>query len=248
MLEESSRDHYIDVATRRAALDALGPNLQKKGAAFLDAGCSTGWLLDDVQRKYPAARIVGADAFTSGLQKALARCRDSRVVQFNLLDAPFKSQSFDAISCLSVLEHIEEDARALKEIRRLLKPDGSAFLLVPAGRRLYDYYDEVHYHVRRYEKQEFRDKLIEAGYSIRRLFYMGIILFPAFYMVKKYGQWKMRGKTFEEKKEQVKKDVGLKQKSVLAAASLSLERKLGQLLPQPFGIRLCAHVSPRVFS
>lgn len=243
MLETSTRDHYIDVATRRFTLESLEKNLRRDRAMFLDTGCSTGWLLDDTRRRFPNASITGADVFLPGLQKIRRRNPDARVVQFDLCGAPFKNQSFDAIACLEVLEHIEDDTQALKEIRRMLKSDGSAFLMVPAGPEIYDYYDEVLYHVRRYDKVEFRDKILEAGLVIHRLCYMGIFLYPAFYLVKKYGRWKMRDKTFEEKKQRVMKDVRLTGGAALASASLLLEWRLGPLMPQPFGIRLCAHVS-----
>ena len=243
MKETASRDHYIEVETRRVAIESLTPDLQKAGSVFLDAGCSTGWLLDDVGRAFPNARAVGADPFRSGLRKARARMPGIRVVQFDLCRAPFKDKSFDAIASLNVLEHIEEDILAFREIRRMLRPDGSAFLMVPAGRHLYNYFDEVDHHVRRYEKNEFRDKILAAGFSIRKLNFMGIFLYPAFYIVKKYGRWKMKNASIGEKRLQVMNDIKpTAGSSFLGAATLELERRWGSCLPHLFGMRLYAHV------
>ncbi len=242
MLEESTRDHAIDVASRRMALDALAGNLCGGRPAYLDAGCSTGWLVEDVRWRHPAAWIVGADPFLSGLRKLRGRLGDVRTVQFDLCRAPFAGESFDAISCLNVLEHIEEDVQALRQIRRMLKPDGGAFIMVPAGPGLFDYYDEVHQHVRRYGCGEFQSKLAAAGLTVRRLSYLGVLLYPAFYAAKKMGQWKMRGKTMDEKRQQVLKNIGRTSGSWMAGAALALERKLSAVLPQRFGIRLCASV------
>lgn len=243
MKEMASRDHFIEADSRRYAIEALAPDLQKSPATFLDAGCSTGWLLDDVCRGFPKARVVGADPFISGLRKAWTRIPGLRVVQFDLCRAPFKDKTFDAIASLNVLEHIEEDILALLEIRRMLKPGGSAFLMVPAGRELYNYFDEVDHHVRRYEKSEFQDKILSAGLTIRRLNFMGIFLYPAFYAVKKYGRWKMRNTSLDEKRRRVMNDIKPSAgSSFLAAATLKLERRLGSCLPQLFGMRLYAHV------
>ncbi|MGE0080674.1 MAG: methyltransferase domain-containing protein [Thiohalomonadaceae bacterium] len=49
----------------------------------------------------------------------------------NLQDLPFSSHSYDFVFCSHVLEHVPDDARALAEIRRILKPGGIALLPVP---------------------------------------------------------------------------------------------------------------------
>lgn len=248
MLEESTRDHFIDVTSRKMAMDALNPDIQKASAIFLDAGCSTGWLLDDATSQFPGWTVIGTDPVFSGLRKFQNRSGGGRITQSDLCRSPFRDAVFDAIACINVLEHIDDDVQALQEIYRMLKPGGSAFIMVPAGPSLYDYYDEVHQHVRRYAKCEFRDKLQRGGFMIRRISYVGIFLFPAFYAVKKLGQWKMRNKTMNEKKYQVMKNIGGRVPgigSIMAKSILTIERKFGFMLPQVFGIRLCAHVGRR---
>lgn len=242
MKEIASRDHIIESLSRRFALDALADRLMRPRTVFLDTGCSTGWLLDDARSRFPGAEVCGVDPFFSGLQKVKSRTRGIRLIQSDLCRAPFESGSFDAIASLNVLEHIEDDVQALREINRILKLDGRAFLMVPAGKNLYNYFDEIDHHVRRYEKNEFRDKILEAGLVLRRLSYMGILLYPAFYLVKKIGQWKMRGKSVEEKKQQVMKDIRPDKGSVIGKAALELEVRIGSLLPQRFGMRLVALV------
>lgn len=51
----------------------------------------------------------------------------------DLTRIPFRDHSFDAILCNHVLEHIPADRRAMKELRRVLKPDGWAILQVPVS-------------------------------------------------------------------------------------------------------------------
>lgn len=243
MLEDSSRDHAIDVASRRMAVDALTPSFRVDGARYLDAGCSTGWLIDDVHAAYPRVRAVGADPFLSGLVKAQGRGARARFVQFDLCCAPFASNVFDAISCLNVLEHIEEDVQALKEIHRMLKPGGAAFIMAPAGAGLYDYYDEVHQHVRRYDQADLARKIQAAGLKALRIEHLGALLFPAFYAVKKLGQWRMKGKTMDEKRARVLENIRGSSNSVLAATAINIERRFSAILNLCFGIRLAVIVT-----
>jgi SAM-dependent methyltransferase len=65
-------------------------------------------------------RYVSVDAFDPAAD-----------VQADLTDLPFAGDSFDVILSSHVLEHVEEDARAMAELARVLKPTGWALILVP---------------------------------------------------------------------------------------------------------------------
>jgi len=51
--------------------------------------------------------------------------------QLDITETPFSSASFDAVICIHVLEHIEDDYKAIAELYRLLKPGGWAMITVP---------------------------------------------------------------------------------------------------------------------
>ena len=55
--------------------------------------------------------------------------------KFDVMDLPFESESFDYLMCNHVLEHVEDDRRALAEIHRVLKPGGWAILMSPVDNR-----------------------------------------------------------------------------------------------------------------
>jgi SAM-dependent methyltransferase len=57
--------------------------------------------------------------------------RPNSCVQMNLTDTPLRTNTFDAIICIHVLEHIEKDQEAMSELFRVLKPGGWAVLSVP---------------------------------------------------------------------------------------------------------------------
>ena len=81
---------------------------------------------------------------------------------------------FDTTIMLNVLEHIEDDARALAAVHRLLRPGGRLVLLLPAEHYLYGTLDRALGHYRRYEPDEVRALLAEADYEIEVLEYMNL--------------------------------------------------------------------------
>ena len=64
--------------------------------------------------------------------------RRQHVVAASLTDIPVKSASFDFILCSEVLEHIDDDASALDELRRVLAPGGWLLISVPTPPAVYD--------------------------------------------------------------------------------------------------------------
>ncbi len=78
----------------------------------------------------------------------------------------FGEKIFDTITCINVLEHIEYDKKALKNIHHLLKPAGVLILLVPAHPFLYGKIDQEIGHYRRYTKKGVRALLEDADFDV----------------------------------------------------------------------------------
>lgn len=77
------------------------------------------------------------------LEYVTADIRDLPMVhmQFDITAIPWPDESFDLIICSHVLEHVEDDAKALQELRRVLRPGGNALLqhpIAPALERTYE--------------------------------------------------------------------------------------------------------------
>jgi glycosyltransferase involved in cell wall biosynthesis len=73
---------------------------------------------------------------------------------------------FDTVICLNVLEHVQDDVGALRNIRDALVPGGRAVVLVPQGPRLYGTLDEVLGHVRRYDRASLEAAGRAAGFEV----------------------------------------------------------------------------------
>lgn len=87
------------------------------------------------------------------------------------------TQTYKRIYSCDVMEHIEDDLAALKELRAKLTDDGRAFIYVPAFYMLYSDMDKKIGHFRRYKKPELVNKMKEAGFKIESAEYIDFIGF-----------------------------------------------------------------------
>lgn len=133
--------------------------------SFLEIGCGTGFVLSGVASTFPAARLMGAEIFSAGLNYAAHRLHGAQFIQMDARKIPFDSH-FDALGAFDVLEHIEEDTTVLSQICQALKPDGILMLTVPQHPELWSAQDELACHVRRYTVAELERKVSEAGFDI----------------------------------------------------------------------------------
>lgn len=78
-------------------------------------------------------------------------------------------QTFDTIVCLNVVEHLEDDLGALRNIWNVLEDGGRAIILVPCGPNLYGTLDEVLGHCRRYTVEQLVDVAKRAGFAVDRV-------------------------------------------------------------------------------
>jgi SAM-dependent methyltransferase len=85
-----------------------------------------------------------------------------------LAELAFPAGHFDLAGAFEVLEHVEDDRGLLGELARVIKSGGRFIMSVPIGMRFYTPFDRYVGHVRRYEPDELRAKLEQAGFAIDR--------------------------------------------------------------------------------
>ena len=86
--------------------------------------------------------------------------------------------SFDSVVCLNVVEHVEDDLGALRNIFSALKPGGRAIILVPQDQKAYGTLDEVLGHYRRYSEAQLRARMEEAGFEVERMLHFNRVTRP----------------------------------------------------------------------
>jgi SAM-dependent methyltransferase len=236
--EESSRDHFLDVLTRTSLLGAVAGHLPGSGGVVADLGCSTGYLLEDLSRAHPSALLVGVDVVGAGLRKAHDNVPQAALMLADVCDLPFGTGTVHAVVSANMLEHVARDVAGLEEVHRVLAPGGVAALVVPYGRRLYDYYDRFLGHERRYGPGELADKARQAGLEVVRVDHLGQLLTPAFWAVKKRNRLLRSGLEGQALRARVEQDIAATSSSALGAALCTAERRLvDRGISLPFGIR-----------
>jgi SAM-dependent methyltransferase len=232
--EEPSRRHFIDVLTRAAAIHALGPETLGERPVIVDLGCSTGHLLRDLAAQLPRASLVGVDAVPEGLVHAHAAVPHAALFHASVTELPFAEATVDGAVALNLLEHISDEVSVLRELARVLRPRGKAVVVVPANPSLYDAYDAYLGHERRYARREVARKASSVGLSTRKRLYVGSLVYPGFWAVKKLHRLRPPANP----KEMVERDIASTQGSQLGALAGRIEeRLLGAGISLPFGIR-----------
>lgn len=143
-------------------------------ARILDAGCGSGRNMVDLASHGAIHGIELSDASV-----AVARRREiGEVVQGSVLEMPFADDSFDLAVCLDVIEHLDDDRAALRELRRVLAPGGALLVTVPAYQWLWSGHDEINHHHRRYNRATLLAAAQDAGWSCQLATYFNSLLLP----------------------------------------------------------------------
>ena len=149
----------------------------KKDLNILEIGCGTGEVLTLLKNW---GKITGMD-FS---QEAIEACKKKGFnnlycEDINILDLSKDYGEFDLILALDVLEHIRDDVKTMKKVRKLLKPGGLFFVAVPAYKFLWSTHDEALHHLRRYHSLEINQKLKDSGFEIlKSTHFVAALFFP----------------------------------------------------------------------
>jgi ubiquinone/menaquinone biosynthesis C-methylase UbiE len=122
-----------DMAFRRRAVRLLDYLELADGRRVLDCGCGMGFYLLAMSR-LRQMELYGVDSDLRRLAQADALGTGAVLAEAGATQLPFPDEWFDAVLLSEVLEHIPDDAAALAEIRRVLRPGGVLAISVPNAR------------------------------------------------------------------------------------------------------------------
>ena len=166
--------HFWFVGTRGIVKDAFLAAGIRPEHRVLDLGCGTGGTMLALAG---LAQFTGLDVSPLAADFA-SRKTGNRVVAGSATALPFDDASFDAVLSLDVYEHVTDDAAALAETRRVLRPGGILIATVPCHPSLYSEHDRALHHVRRYTREGFLAVLSRAGFAAERATWTNSLLFP----------------------------------------------------------------------
>jgi SAM-dependent methyltransferase len=161
------RRRVIDEALRGLGLPA--------GLTILDAGCGSGRNMVELARY---GTVTGLELADTSVAKARQRAV-GEVVQGTLDEMPFADDSFDLAVSFDVIEHLDDDRRALRELRRVVRDGGTLLITVPAYQWLWSEHDVVNHHRRRYTRRTLEAAAQEAGWQTVSTTHFNGLLLPA---------------------------------------------------------------------
>ena len=220
------------VARRHLITSLLGTHYARDGQLkILDIGCGTGAMLDELKS---FGEVVGADFSPEALQFCVTRGVRSPLARADVRRLPFADASFDVVTAMDIIEHIDDDKAASGEIYRVLKPGGRLFVTVPAFLSLWSEHDEALHHYRRYTVPRLKDLFQRVGLTVDKISYTVTTLFAPIWLFRTVSNLLPRKRAGEEKQANLIQFSG-----PVNAALLSLsdwETRLVHRLNLPFGV------------
>jgi ubiquinone/menaquinone biosynthesis C-methylase UbiE len=229
----AERDHFWFRGFRRFVkpliADAVGG---RPGSAILDCGCGTGNNLA-MLRQY--GRATGIDLTWTGL--AFARARGDRAVaQASATHLPFGDARFDLVTSFDVIYALrdDEEANALREMYRVLRPGGHLVINVAAMDLLKGNHSVLSAEVRRYSRRSLGDRLARTGFQVRRMSYTNATILPAVAAVRLL----QRISGHQESQQEI--SIPAAPVNAVLSAALAVEAAALRVMNMPFGSSLLA--------
>jgi len=195
-------------------------------ALYLDLGCGTGGMLADAVKRHAPRLAFGLDGTRRAVEIARERGLDVAVHDFaRPLALPFAP---DRVSCLDVLEHLEDPVFVLHALADVAAPDARLVVTVPAMPSLWSRWDELSGHRRRYTRGRLAEHLRQGNWEVLRL-----RAFFSYCVPPAWVQRRLLRRVQEFEFPRISPAVN----RILTAAG-RLERRLG--CPVPFGTSLIA--------
>ena len=180
--------HWWYVGRRQiieSLIERICSTIKSANPRILDVGCGTGANLK-MLGKYRNAEGVDVS------QQAVEFCHDRGLecVKLGAIEhLPYDNESFDIVTALDVIEHLDDDVAGLREIRRVLRPGGYVLVFVPAFMFLWGVQDDVSNHRRRYTMTGLLAAMKNAGFSVDWSSYSNISFFLPVLTVRTFMRW-----------------------------------------------------------
>jgi ubiquinone/menaquinone biosynthesis C-methylase UbiE len=170
---EMEESYWWFVARRKLVCEFVRQLRLPDQSRLLDVGCGTGANMKAFGENF---ECVGIDMSSTALGFCRARGLES-LVQASIERSGMAGDTFDVVTALDMLEHVEDDMAALRELWRVSRPGGFLLITVPAFGFLWSEHDEALQHRRRYTTAELESKLIASGFHLVRISYFLASLF-----------------------------------------------------------------------
>jgi SAM-dependent methyltransferase len=156
----------------------LVASLARPGQARLEIG-------PGLRPRLPLAGTAFVDQSLPAVRKL--RARGAHAVTGGISQLPFSDRAFELVSALDIVEHVDDEDRALGELARVAARGATLLVSVPLHPARWSRFDELVGHRRRYEPARLRDRLANHGFAIESSAAYGMQ--PAWPRLVAFGFW-----------------------------------------------------------
>lgn len=155
---------------------------------ILEVGSGLGTFTEKIVNDFPDSQIVISDInleYLKNLETRFSNRDQIHFIEFDLSNSSHANNiktKINASLALNVLEHIEDDVQAIKNVYDILEPGGKFVILVPCHKFLFNTLDKTAMHCRRYTKKELSDKIKKTGFKIKSCFYFNFFSIFGWYI------------------------------------------------------------------
>jgi ubiquinone/menaquinone biosynthesis C-methylase UbiE len=203
----------------------------RPGLRLVDCGCGTGHNLHLLR---PHGNVVGFDLSEAG--PARAHATGFSVLRADVMRIPLASGSFDVATSFDVLQCVEADVAAVREMARIVRPGGAVVVTLAALESLRGDHSEVWQEVRRYTPATAKRLVESAGLRPERVSFMFASLFPLMASVRLVQRFTRRLGRSVRADSDIAVPIG--PVNLLLTALVSAEAALVRLVPMPIGSSL----------
>jgi SAM-dependent methyltransferase len=188
ILYQVEETHWWYLGRRRiiqSLVEKISKSLNNSNPKILDVGCGTG---ANLKMLAECGRVEGVDISPQAVE--FCRERGLNSVKLGAIEElPYENESFDIVTALDVVEHLDDDVAGLREMRRVLRREGRLLLFVPAFMFLWGVQDDVSNHRRRYTLPRLLKAVEEAGFAVEWSSYANISFFLPVLVVRSVMRW-----------------------------------------------------------
>ena len=168
------REHWWFKARIKILASILEKNLSHKNSIkILNVGVATGATSEMLQQFGEVTSIE----YDEDCCQFINQQSNLNVSQGSITELNFANHSFDVVCAFDVIEHVEDDATAAKELERVCAPNGYIFVTTPAYQFLWSEHDVVNHHFRRYTLANFRNLFSTGSLVNIKTTYFNFFLF-----------------------------------------------------------------------
>lgn len=135
------------MSRRAVVLRFLDEYAKNRSMRIMDVGCGSGGVMQEVLKR--GHKVVGVDISEEMLKEAGETTRDysgdATYIQGDIEQIPLPADSFDVVICVGVLQFLQNDKNAVREINRVLRTGGIVILTLPNIFRISNWLDPYYY-------------------------------------------------------------------------------------------------------